>query len=186
MIAMMFHQAMTMKKYFLNSCLAFALVLLAGCVNPIGADKVSPRQAYQNLHANALSSGRASGDALLVLNRYGLNEAFQKNPDATLGKLQTIACTDDRQDLLYALAELNYLNADRQSRSVKPGVPRLARNSYFTSAIYAYLYLLGESKADRPNVFDLHIRTAGDLYRCRHAEARRHRFRAPSRPRASR
>ena len=51
-------------------------------------------------------------------------EAFRKNPDATLEKLQAIACTDDRRDLLYALSELNYRNADRQSRSVKPGVPR--------------------------------------------------------------
>ncbi len=152
------------KKYFLNICLALALVMLAGCVMPIGADKVSPRQAYQQLHENALNSSRCSSDAMRVLNRYGLDKAFQKNPDATLEKLQTIACTDDRRDLLYALSELNFLNADRQSRSVKPGVPKLARNSYFTSAIYAYLYLLGESQEARPNPFDLRIRTAGDLY----------------------
>ncbi|MDD5141767.1 MAG: alpha/beta fold hydrolase [Verrucomicrobiales bacterium] len=153
-----------MKKYFLNGCLAVALVLLAGCVTPIGADKVSPRQAYQHLHENALNSSRCSSDTMRVLNRYGLDEAFQKNPDATLAKLQAIACADDRRDLLFALSELNYLNADRQGRSVKPGVPRLARNSYFASAIYAYLYLLGEGKDARPNLFDLRIRTAGDLY----------------------
>jgi len=32
-----------------------------------------------------------------VLNRYGLEEAFRKNPDATLEKLQTIACKDERR-----------------------------------------------------------------------------------------
>ena len=74
----------------------------------------------------------------------------KKNPDATLEQLQAIACTDDRRDVLYALCELNYLNADRQSRSVKPGVPRLARNSYFASAIYAYLYLFGDSREAPP------------------------------------
>ncbi len=153
-----------MKKLFLNGCLAVALLGLAGCVTPIGADRVSPRQAYQNLHENALNSGRYSADTLRVLNRYGLVEAFKKNPDATLGILQTIACTDDRRDLVYALSELNYFNADCQSRSVKPGVPKRARDSYFASAIYAYLYLLGESKDARPNPFDLRIRTAGDLY----------------------
>jgi len=125
---------------------------------------VSPTQAYQHLHENALNSGRSSSDTLRVLNRYGLGVAFQKNPDATLAKLQAIACTDDRRDLLFALSELNYLNAERQSRSVKPGVPQFARNSYFASAIYAYLYLLGESKDARPNFFDSRIRTAGDLY----------------------
>ena len=153
-----------MKKHLLNSCLGIALLFLAGCVNPIGADRVSPRQAYQHLHENALNSSRCSSDTMRVLNRYGLDRAFLKNPDATLAKLQTIACTDDRRDLLFALSELNYRNADRQSQSVRPGVPHLARNSYLASAIYAYLYLLGESKDARPNFFDIRIRTAGDLY----------------------
>jgi hypothetical protein len=153
-----------MKKYLLNVCLAVALLALAGCVTPIGADKVSPRQAYQQLHENALTSDQFSSDARRVLNRYGLEAVFKKNPDATLAKLQAIACTDERRDVIYALSELNYWNADRQSRSVKPGVPKLARNSYFTSAIYAYLYLLGESTDARPNPFDIRFRTAGDLY----------------------
>ena len=153
-----------MKKYLLNVCLAVALLALAGCVTPIGADKVSPRQAYQQLHENALTSDQFSSDARRVLNRYGLEAAFKKNPDATLAKLQAIACTDERRDVIYALSELNYWNADRQSRSVKPGVPKLARNSYFASAIYAYLYLLGESTDARPNPFDIRFRTAGDLY----------------------
>jgi pimeloyl-ACP methyl ester carboxylesterase len=153
-----------MKKYFLNACLAVAMMLLAGCVTPIGADKVSPRTAYQHLHENALNSSRCSADTLRVLNRYDLDAAFKKNPDATLEKLQAIACTDDRRDLLYALSELNFQNADRQSRSVKPGVPRLARNSYFASAIYAYLYLFGEGKEPPPSPFDIRFRAAGDFY----------------------
>ena len=141
-----------------------ALLMLAGCVTPIGVDKVSPRQAYQHLHQNALNSSHCSAETMKVLHRYDLDEAFDKNPDATLEKLQTIACTDDRRDLLYALSELNYLNADHQCRSVKPGVPRLARNSYFTSAIYAYLYLFGEGNQPPPSPFDIRVRVAGDLY----------------------
>jgi pimeloyl-ACP methyl ester carboxylesterase len=152
------------KKYFQNFCVLVALTALTGCVNPIGADKVSPRQAYLHLHQNALNSDRCSADTLRVLNRYNLDEAFQKNPDAALEKLQAIACTDDRRDLLYALCELNFQNADRQSRSVKPRVPRLARNSYFTSAIYAYLYLFGEGREAPPSPFDLRIRAAADFY----------------------
>ena len=61
-------------------------------------------------------------------------------------------------------SELNYLNADRQRRSVKPGVPRLARNSYFASAIYAYLYLFGDSREAPPNPYDLRFRAACDFY----------------------
>ena len=153
-----------MKKYLSNGCLIVALMTLTGCINPIGADKVSPRQAYQHLHENALNSSRCSADTLRVLNRYDLGEAFRENPDATLKKLQAIACTDDRRDLLYALSELNFQNADRQGRSVKPGVPRCARNSYFTSAIYAYLYLFSAGKEAPPSPFDIRFRAAGDFY----------------------
>ena len=141
-----------------------ALLALAGCVTPIGADKVSPRQAYQHLNQNALNSSHCSADTMKVLHRYDLDVAFKKNPDATLAKLQAIACTDDRRDLLYALSELNYFNADRQRRSVKPGVPKFARDSYFTSAIYAYLYLFGEGEEAPPSPFDIRVRVAGDLY----------------------
>ncbi len=162
-------RAATMGREFFNSLplncfLAVALLLLAGCTTPIGADKVSPRTAYQQLHQNALNSSHCSAQTVQVLHRYDLEAAFRKNPDATLQKLQSIACTDGRRDLLYALSELNYWNADRQSRSVKPGVSQRARNSYFASAIYAYLYLLGESNEARPNPFDLRFRVAGDLY----------------------
>jgi pimeloyl-ACP methyl ester carboxylesterase len=153
-----------MKKYLLNGCTLAALLTLVGCRAPIGADLASPRQAYLNLNRNALNSGDCSGDAQEVLHRYNLEKSFKKNPNATLEQLQAIACADDRRDLLYALSELNYLNADRQSRSVKPGVPRLARNSYFASAIYAYLYLFGDSREAPPNPYDLRFRAAGDFY----------------------
>lgn len=153
-----------MNKYLLIGCMLVALLALAGCMTPIGADKVSPRMAYQHLNQNALNSSHCSADTMRVLHRYDLDEAFEDNPDATLEKLQAIACTDDRRDLLYALSELNYRNADRQSRSVKPGVPRLARNSYFASAIYAYLFLFGEGNQPPPSPFDIRVRVAGDLY----------------------
>ncbi len=153
-----------MKKYLFPFCVVLSLLTLTGCLTPIGADKVSARQAYKHLHENALNSSHCSAETVKVLHRYDLEEAFEKNPDATLEKLQAIACTDDRRDLLYALSELNYQNAERQRRSVKPGVPKLARNSYFTSAIYAYLYLFGGSHESRPSPFDGRVRVAGDLY----------------------
>jgi pimeloyl-ACP methyl ester carboxylesterase len=150
--------------WLLHGCVLAALIALTGCTTPIGADLATPRQAYLNLHRNALNSGDCSDDALVVLHRYNLETSFKKNPDATLKQLQAIACADDRRDVLYALCELNYLNADRQARSVKPGVPRLARNSYFTSAIYAWLYLFGDSREAPPNPYDLRFRAACSFY----------------------
>ncbi len=106
--------------------------VLAGCRTPIGADMATPRQAYLDLHQNALNSSRLQRETrrsccIVTTSK----QAFKKNPDATLEKLQAIACTDDRRDLLYALSELNYWNADRQSRSVKPGVPQLRAQQLF-------------------------------------------------------
>ena len=89
-----------MKKYLFPCCAVLVLLTLTGCLTPIGADKVSSRQAYENLHENALNSSHCSADTLRVLHRYGLDESYQKDPDATLEKLQAIACTDDRRDLL--------------------------------------------------------------------------------------
>ena len=112
-----------MKNYLLNLGLILALITLAGCSTPIGADKVSPRAAYLNLHQNALNSGYFSADTRRVLNRYDLEAAIKSDPDATLEQLQTIACNDERRDVTYALSELSYWNAERERRSVKPGVP---------------------------------------------------------------
>ena len=153
-----------MKKYFLQGCALMVLLVLAGCTTPIGADKVASRQAYLNLNRNALNSSDCSADTLRVLHRYDLENSFAKNPDATLAKLQAIACGDERRDVIYALSELSFWNAERQSRCVKPGVTKFARDGYFASAIYAYLYLLGETGDVRPNPFDLRFRTAGDFY----------------------
>ena len=155
---------MGMIKFPFKACSWVVLLLLAGCATPISTTQVSPRAAYQHLHENALNSSRCSADTLRVLNRYNLTVAFEKYPDATLEKLQTIAGSDDRRDLLYALSELNFRNGDRLCRSAKPGVSKLARNSYFTSAIYAYLYLFGKGGGVQPNPFDLRFHTAGDFY----------------------
>jgi len=150
--------------WLLRGCALAALFIFTGCRTPIGADLATPRPAYLNLHRNALNSSDCSGDAQVVLHRYNLENSFEKNPDATLEQLQVIACADDRRDVLYALSELNYLSAYHQSRSVKPGVPRRARNSYFASAIYAYLYLFGDSREAPPNPYDLRFRAACGFY----------------------
>jgi pimeloyl-ACP methyl ester carboxylesterase len=140
------------------------LLVLAGCTAPIGVTKLAPQQAYEHLHRTALNYDGPSADALRVLNRYDLQTAFEERPDATLARLHAIAGTDDRRDVLYALAELNYLNASRISRSVKPGVARHAPESYFAAAIYAYLYLEGASQEGLPNPFDIRYRAAADFY----------------------
>jgi len=48
----------------------------------------------------------AAGTRWWCLHRYNLEKAFKQNPDATLEQLQTIACADDRRDVLYALVRI--------------------------------------------------------------------------------
>ena len=148
----------------LQGCALAALIVLAGCTNPIGANWAPPQPAYLHLHEDALNSSDCSADTVLVLHRYDLDRSFKRDPDETLKKLHAIACADDRRDILYALSELNYRNADRLSRSPKAWEPRRARDGYFSSSIYAYLYLFGDSHETLPGPFDRRYRVAGDFY----------------------
>ena len=83
----------------------------------MGADKVSMREAYEQLKESALTSERYSSRSRIVLHRFNLVDAFDDDPEATLRRLHGIACKDDRRDVRYALAELNYLHASRLKRS---------------------------------------------------------------------
>ena len=56
--------------------LMLAALLFTGCagpVAPIGADKVTTRQAYAQVEANALSTGRPSADTVSILHRFDLD-----------------------------------------------------------------------------------------------------------------
>lgn len=143
--------------------LGVVLLALAGCARPIGAERTSVRQAYRQFAANALE-GHLSDTSRLVLHRYGLEEAFRKDPVAALRTLHEKACADDRRDLLFALAGLNFNEATRLSRSVKPGESRKAPDFYLASAIYAWLYLLGDGPEPPPGPFDRRFRNACDFY----------------------
>jgi pimeloyl-ACP methyl ester carboxylesterase len=145
--------------------LALLLALgLAGCSHPIGANRVSGRVSYEQLNRSALNSDHCSDASEVVLHRFDLEEPFKKSPADALLFLHEKALTDDRRDLLFALAELNFLHAERLRHSVKPGVPRHAPDCYLSSAIYAYLFLLGEGREAAPGPFDRRFRLACDLY----------------------
>ncbi len=65
--------------------------------------------------------------------------------------------------LLFALAELHHLAAERLRRNVTPWEPRDARDYDLASACYAYLYLFGDTR-HAPDAFDDRFREACDLY----------------------
>ena len=55
--------------------------MLAGCVAPIGADRVSTRRAYDQVDANALRTGKPSADTASLLHRYELGPLAARHPD---------------------------------------------------------------------------------------------------------
>ena len=74
-----------------TSALALPVLLLAGCAAPIGADRVSTRQAYAQVEANALRGGKPSADTVSILHRYDLDRLVVTAPDEAVRRLQAKA-----------------------------------------------------------------------------------------------
>jgi len=144
----------------------FALALLAGCQTPIGADRVSAREAYKQVAVNGLRSSTPSSATLSVLHRYGLSELASERPDQAVVRLhEKFVATQDR-NLLFALAELSYSAGDNIARSVQPWDTRDARDFYLGAAVYAYWFVFGDTNTlhTTAEAFDRRFRIACDLY----------------------
>jgi pimeloyl-ACP methyl ester carboxylesterase len=139
------------------------LFFLAGCATPIGTREVGIRRTYEEINVTAIKEDAYSDASADVLHRFFLAEAFKKDPHKTIEVLHEKACADDRRDLLYALSELSYLTAS-QIPKTSTSKRDQARSYYLASAIYAYLYLLGERGGAPPSPFDRRYRVACDLY----------------------
>jgi pimeloyl-ACP methyl ester carboxylesterase len=144
--------------------LGLAALLLAGCVAPIGADRVTTRQAYAQVQANALRTGKPSGETVSILHRYDLDRLAARQPDEAVRQLHQKAVVTGERDLLFALAEMSYVAGEQIRRSVKPWDPRDARDYYLGSAVYAWLFLFGEEKDASSRAFDRRFREACDFY----------------------
>ena len=155
-----------MFNYAVTTLLLCSLLIVSGCATPVGVNRVSPQKAYKDAYANPLNAGVASDQAKFVLNRYVLLKKFEKDPAGAIAILHEKALQDDRRDILYALAETSYLYAIKLSEnSEEPKDLALAPDYYLLSAIYAYYFLLEESRPEPPpNKFDPRARTALNLY----------------------
>lgn len=169
-----------MKLLKLAVCLAPAL--FAGCAGvPIGADRVSPERAYNQVEESALGSGRLSSSTVALLNRHDLKSLAESAPAEALARLHRKALETGERDLLFALAELSYhagrrLAAPVPAQPVTPGrrnrtsltnTPRIEgdpRDYYLGASVYAYLFLFGEAMGEKPDGFDRRHRLACDLY----------------------
>lgn len=153
-----------MIRFSAGAVLMVCLVFLSGCATPIGVNKVSPRESYQDVYANPLNAGVLSDSARYVLKRYDLLKNFEKEPAATIAALHEKALHDDRGDILYTLAEGSYLYGSQlvdghQEKEQKP-----APDYFLLSALYSYYFVSGDRSRQRLSVFDHRGRTAVDMY----------------------
>jgi pimeloyl-ACP methyl ester carboxylesterase len=131
---------------------------------PIGADRSTTREAYAQLEANALRSGRPGADTVSILHRYGLDQLAERQPDDAVRQLHKRAMVTGERELLFTLAELSYAAAADIRRSLKPWDSRDARDYYLGCAIYAWLFLFGDGEQPPPSPFDRRFREACDFY----------------------
>ncbi|NLC70577.1 MAG: hypothetical protein GX751_04365, partial [Desulfuromonadaceae bacterium] len=143
---------------YLTAFLLFGF--LAGCATPVGVTRVPPEKSYRLSTINPLNEGVLSNSAKAVLHRYNLREKFKKDPQGVIRYLHDTAIQDDRLDILFALSELSYLEGERLHGNNRPDAP----DAFLQSAVYAYLYLLGDGTHSPPTAYDQRFREACDLY----------------------
>ena len=100
---------------FAGPVFGLAALLLAGCVAPIGADRVTTRQAYAQVDANALRTGKPGAETVSILHRYDLDRLAARRPDEAVRQLHQKAVATGERDLLFALAELSYVAGEHDS-----------------------------------------------------------------------
>ncbi|HTY18037.1 MAG TPA: alpha/beta hydrolase [Myxococcota bacterium] len=135
---------------------ATAAVLATACATatPVGVNRTDPRQVHRELVANALSTNEMSAPTHELLTRLSLLEAYRTRPDATLASLHAGLSQSDDAGLLFALAELSFLQAARTGR----------RDLALASAVYAYAFLFPSAPDAPPDPFDPRLQTARHLY----------------------
>ena len=147
--------------------LVLAAFSLTSCATSVGVQQNDPRETYAQISFSAISADDYSRFSQDVLTRFDLVQTFNEAPQQVLTFLHHEAEKDYRNDLLFALAELNYFVGMRyRDDGINKSHPH-----FFASAIYAYFYLLGKEWLERPNPFERRFRIACDLYNSALAEA---------------
>jgi pimeloyl-ACP methyl ester carboxylesterase len=137
---------------------ALWLMLLASvalaCASPVGVKRVGPREVQRALTSSVLSTGDPSTASINLLHRELLFEAFDDDPASALSGLLIRYRESEDPNLLYALAELSFYEAEQSNSAVR----------YWSVACYAYAFLFPSEASEAPDPFDPRVRVAADLY----------------------
>ncbi|MEE8580334.1 MAG: hypothetical protein V3T33_01990, partial [Myxococcota bacterium] len=119
---------------------AVFVAILVGCATPVGVKRMSARAVHHTLTANALSSDEPSTFSAQLLQRVGLRERFQQEPEEVLAELHAALSPSRAPNLLFALSELSFLHAEKRGE----------RPYFLASAVYAYAFLFSKGSSLHP------------------------------------
>lgn len=144
-----------LNRYTLIAGLLATCLALAACGTPVKVTRVDAQTVQTELTSNPLTTGRLSEQTQIVLRRLDLLGVYTASPPAGIQSLSQVAAADSgNQDLLFALAEMEFLEGDRTNN----------RSYFLATVVYSYAFLFPAVPADRPNPFDPRLREAADLY----------------------
>jgi triacylglycerol esterase/lipase EstA (alpha/beta hydrolase family) len=138
----------------LASWLGILALIASGCATPIGVDYVDRSVAYHSLTANVLSDEKPSSFSARQLMNRNLYQRFEEDPAKALAEMHASLASEGDEDLLFALAELSFLYAEKSGD----------RSYYLAAAVYAYAFLLPGQHGTPPRPIDPRARWAVDLY----------------------
>jgi pimeloyl-ACP methyl ester carboxylesterase len=152
-------------KRLLHVLLTVLIVLVSGgCATPVGVVSLGQNYGYAQIDRCAINSKKYSSYTASVLHRYDLERLYAKAPTRCLIELHARAAADERNDPLFALAELSFLQGKRGRSYQVDGHKLIAKNYFAASAVYAYLFLAKLEKEGSAVAFDRRFRIACDLY----------------------
>jgi pimeloyl-ACP methyl ester carboxylesterase len=134
--------------------LAAFVFFASSCATPVGVARLDEQTAHRELNANVLSVGKPSAYSTQILERTGLSQRFNKDPEAVLAELHSGLGKPDERGRLFALSELSFAHAE-QTRN---------QSYYLASAAYAYAFLFPANPSEAPGPYDPRLRLAVDLY----------------------
>jgi pimeloyl-ACP methyl ester carboxylesterase len=151
--------------------LLLGLALLAAGCSGITVRKAAKADAPLDAwKASALAGADLSPRTLQTLRRFDLEDAYRQDAAGAAAQLHALALRDPRPEMLFALAEMHYL----QGRRAEKWACAEAVTHYYLCAGYAYHYLFACASETRDpgcaaplapaDPFDPRFRLACDLY----------------------
>jgi pimeloyl-ACP methyl ester carboxylesterase len=128
------------------------LLVSTACATPVGVTYGNTQDVYRTLTRNVLSAGKLSPLSEQTLQRLGLRERFDEQPEEVIQQLRGDG-TGLSRDTLFTLAELSFLYAEDQHR----------QDHYLAAAIYGYAFMVA-SRGELAIALDPRARVTADIY----------------------